>query len=80
MESLGYVCIYVAESVSGCTTRHGRGMETAKLLTGPASLSALFLEGRDGKGAAWHAVATMPPVRHFLCSRQGSELTQGLNK
>lgn len=73
------MCVFTWQSVSGCTTRHRKGLETAKLPTGPVSLSALLLEGTDGRGAAWHTVGAVPPVGYFICSRKGSQPTQGLN-
>lgn len=44
------MCAFTWQRLSGGTTRHGMGLETAELLTGPVPLSALLLEGRDGKG------------------------------
>lgn len=38
-------------------------LEAVKLLAGPASCSALCLEGRGGKGAAWPPVTAVPPTR-----------------
>lgn len=58
--------VYVADAVSGCTTRHRRGLEAAKLLTGPFSLSALLLEGRGGQAAAWYTGYRAPRKRIHL--------------